>query len=223
MKLKVFKVLKFVKYPMRFPFNFQLSRFAKPASPKRQRGEASARRATFNSRASRGGPPAGRQGFTLIELMVSVALFSIVISIAVGGFVRTIRTQRQIVSLLSANSNVSLVLEQMAREFRTGENFIVGAPGRLTFTNARGESVTYCLDAEAVNRSVNSPCGPGGQKITADNVAVSYLAFSALGHLPGDTYPPRVTVSLGVRAKEIGVDAVVVDLQTTVSARRLDS
>ena len=154
--------------------------------------------------------------------MVSVALFSIVMSIAVGGFVRTIRTQRQIVALLGANSNVSLVLEQMAREFRTGENFVAGAPGTLTFVNARGESITYCLDSETVKRSINSPCGSGGQKITADNVVVSYLAFSLIGNGPGDLYPPRVTVSVGIGPREAGVDTVIFNLQTTVSARKLD-
>ncbi len=46
-----------------------------------------------------------RAGFTLVELLVAIALFSIAVSVAVGGFVRVLRTQRQIVALIAANSS----------------------------------------------------------------------------------------------------------------------
>ncbi len=64
-----------------------------------------------------------KKGFTLVELMVTVGLFIIIITIAVGGFTNAVRTQRQVSSLISAQSNVSLVLEQMARQIRTGYLF----------------------------------------------------------------------------------------------------
>jgi prepilin-type N-terminal cleavage/methylation domain-containing protein len=64
-----------------------------------------------------------KKGFTLIELLVSIGIFSIVVAIATGGFVNSLRTQRQVSSLISAQSNASLVLEQMAREIRTGYLF----------------------------------------------------------------------------------------------------
>jgi prepilin-type N-terminal cleavage/methylation domain-containing protein len=64
-----------------------------------------------------------RSGFTLIELLVAIALFSIVVAIASSGFVSALRTQRQVASLISTQSNVTLVLEQMAREERTGYLF----------------------------------------------------------------------------------------------------
>ena len=61
-----------------------------------------------------------QKGFTLIELLVAMGIFAIVIAIATGGFINSLRTQRQVASLISAQSNASLVLEQMAREIRTG-------------------------------------------------------------------------------------------------------
>jgi prepilin-type N-terminal cleavage/methylation domain-containing protein len=64
-----------------------------------------------------------KKGFTLIEMLVTVGLFAIIITIAVGGFVNAIRTQQQVSSLISAQSNVSLALEQMTREVRTGYLF----------------------------------------------------------------------------------------------------
>ena len=64
-----------------------------------------------------------RMGFTLVEVLVAIGVFSIVVAIATGGFVSSLRTERQVASLISAQSNASLVLEQMAREVRTGYLF----------------------------------------------------------------------------------------------------
>src|SRR4051812_39727119 len=97
----------------------------------------------------------GRQGFTLVELLVAITLFSIAISIAIGGFVRALRTQRELISLIAANSNASLAIEQMAREIRTGTSFDYVGCGEaakicdgLTFKNANDEIVTYDLSAD---------------------------------------------------------------------------
>jgi prepilin-type N-terminal cleavage/methylation domain-containing protein len=64
-----------------------------------------------------------KKGFTLIEMLVTVGLFTIIITIAIGGFLRAIATQREVSSLIAAQSNVSLTLEQMARQMRTGYLF----------------------------------------------------------------------------------------------------
>jgi len=64
-----------------------------------------------------------KKGFTLVELLITVGLFVVVITIAVGGFTNAIRTERQVSSLISAQSNISLALEQMSREIRTGYLF----------------------------------------------------------------------------------------------------
>ena len=90
-----------------------------------------------------------RRGFTLIELVVAIAVFAVIVSVAVGGFVGALRSQRQVSALISVNNNVSLALEEMAREIRTGRNFCdlafpCPADGSgLTFFNAHGDLVTY--------------------------------------------------------------------------------
>ena len=58
-----------------------------------------------------------------MELLVAVALFSILMSIAAGGFVRALRSEREVSAMMAAESNVNLALEQMAREMRTGYLF----------------------------------------------------------------------------------------------------
>jgi len=62
-------------------------------------------------------------GFTLVELMVAIALFSILVSMAAGGFVRALRSERQVAAMMAAESNISLAMEEMTREIRTGYLF----------------------------------------------------------------------------------------------------
>lgn len=170
-------------------------------------------------------------GFTLVELLVALGLFSVVILISMGGFVRALRTERQLSAFALVNSNMSLLLEQMAREIRTGANFCVngnfcGSSSVLSFTNARGEPVAYCFDGgdQAIERVVGGgPCGTGqGQKVTARNVAVQYLTFIVSGNQSNDGYPSRITVLTGAAPQDPSASSYTVNLQTTVSARVLD-
>lgn len=166
-----------------------------------------------------------RRGFTLVELLVAVAVFSVAVSTAAGGFINALKTQHQTTALVSANSNVSLVIEQMAREIRTGSDFCVNGQNcsldSLSFKNARGEIVTYCLFDSSIFRGTGGAvCGGGNfQKITADNVFVRHLNFYLIGENPGDGLQPRTTISVGVSSKEVGISESVINLQTTISPR----
>src|SRR3989338_1061550 len=112
-----------------------------------------------------------KQGFTLAKVIVAVGLFGIVISVAVGGFVQALRTQRQAAAIVAANDNVFLALEQMAREIRTGRIFCSNRGGDGTaslcgsiselafFSGTTNETIEYCLSGGAVHRAVNGTCG----------------------------------------------------------------
>lgn len=161
-------------------------------------------------------------GFTLVELLVSVALFSMVVAVASGGFIQALRTQRNLVALMAVNDSASLTLEQMAREMRTGFGFSTATDdSRIDFINAGNLPVFYELDAN--DKSVKR----NAQKITADNVKVNNLKFYLGDDCPSLamvnspwTCPRRITVSFSVVSKEYGnLENFAVNLQTTVSAR----
>jgi prepilin-type N-terminal cleavage/methylation domain-containing protein len=188
-----------------------------------------------------------RKGFTLIEILVAIALFSVITAIAAGGFTNALQTQRQISALIGAQSNVSLTLEQMAREIRTGYLFchdINGAPQctcrgggscglvpptqteatvDLNFYNAAGSNVVYSLHNGALMK-LDPSVGASAQPITGNNVVVKYLIFTLSGNTEGDHWTPRVTISLGVApsSSDPGITNSVLDLQTSVSARGID-
>jgi len=170
----------------------------------------------------------------MVELLVAIASFVIIVSIAVGGFSGALRSQRQSIALLNANYNSSLVLEQMAREIRTGTNFCDQNPpcssplgggeirtDKLYFTNAYGQNVVYRLNNSGIEKSIDG--GTSFKKITADDVVVDYLKFILNGQTFGDGKQTRITILMGIKSKESSVSSSVVNLQTTVSPRVLDS
>ena len=155
-----------------------------------------------------------KRGFTMIELLVAISLFVVVVSVASGVFIKSLRTQRQIVSLMAANDNASLALEQMIREIRTGRSFSTNG-SQLSFTNYLEEPVTYELDLGSIKKN--------GKSITASNVNVSYFNISLLGEGLNDGRSTRATIGLGVSAKGSSLESFVTNLQTTVSVRTIDS
>ena len=171
-----------------------------------------------------------KKGFTLIEMLVTVGLFAIIITIAVGGFVNAERTQRQVSSLISAQSNVSLALEQMSREIRTGylfchdpgvsqyssrcdDQYSTSTPTCAVVSSSDPNSPWTCpsLDFyDANGNEINYSWADGAltesvnsstpQSITGNTVSVKYLQFQLFGQTEGDQWPPRITISIGIAA-----------------------
>ncbi|HXF44001.1 MAG TPA: type II secretion system protein [Candidatus Paceibacterota bacterium] len=173
-------------------------------------------------------------GFTLIELIVAMSVFIIAITIAVGGFVRALRTQRMANQMLSVNSNASLAIEQMAREIRTGYNFGLNniAPGNcpagqkeeLAFTNSRANSVFYRGENGAVLRKECSgtDCSASSfEPLTASNVKLEKLCFVNTGNLDSGKDPWRITFFMKIGSANPGIVGESLDFQTTVAARIL--
>ncbi len=98
-----------------------------------------------------------RAGFTLVETMISIGIFMILVTIAVGGFVQAIHTQGEVSKLISAQSNVSLGIEEMAREIRTGYLFCHD-PGS---NNPTSSCETVRKTCSITDSGFSDPGGPG--------------------------------------------------------------
>ncbi len=165
-----------------------------------------------------------RKGFTVIEMIVAVGLFSVVVSIAAGGFINALRAQRQAAGLIAANSNVSLAIEQIAREIRTGVSFCAEIGSCITrneiaFRNGYGEDVVYRLEDGAIKRGI---VGGDFEIITAANVRVHDLVFILNGTDPVDGLQPRITMVVKVSSREPVLTGNIITLQTTVTSRLID-
>ncbi|MDD5430643.1 MAG: prepilin-type N-terminal cleavage/methylation domain-containing protein [Candidatus Pacebacteria bacterium] len=156
-------------------------------------------------------------GFTIVELLVAMSLFMVVTAIVAGVFIRSLRTQRISMALVSANNNAELSVEQMAREIRTGFDFLVSGDGRIINFTSKGKEISYKIEGGSLQRSVN-----GGiySKITADDVTV--YDTSKFIRLEDALFPERITIIMRVGSpKAFDAEESLIDIQTTVSSRIL--
>lgn len=178
-----------------------------------------------------------KKGFTLIELLVAMGIFVIVVSIVSASFIQALRTQRSTAALMEANDNTSLVLEQMAREIRTGYRFCAKdaplfnldpiytghcnglADDELAFVNAHEEEASYRFENEAIWKKTSVLGVSTDKKITADNVKINYLNFILIGNDADDGLQPRITISLSISPTSRDVKDVKINIQTTISPR----
>jgi len=121
-----------------------------------------------------------RAGFTLIEIMIAIVLFSIMVAIGVGGLTVAIRSQRQAAALLGAQSNVSLAVEQMAREVRTGYLFC-HLPGDYQDID------TTCEPCTITASSYKDPAAHGAIQTGPDKGYLPVWTCSALDFYNSDT------------------------------------
>ena len=161
-------------------------------------------------------------GFTLLELIVAIGVFSAVISASTGIFISTLTAQRKAIALQNVQDNIRFAAESMAKEIRTGKNFSVNGEAQLNFTNAAGASVIYRLAGAAIEKSSDS--GATFLPITADNIEVAVLKFYLTGETEGDGLQPKITITAKTRSKNVKIaEQSEMNLETTISAREIQS
>jgi len=158
-------------------------------------------------------------GFSMAEMLISIGLFTVVMSATSSAFLIGIRTQRQVIASLNANDNISYAMEVMARDIRTGKSFTpADTEDSLSFTNYKNEMVTYFIDNDALSRTVGSaPAEP----LTSSNVRVLKAIFHVTGQRLYDDEQVRITVLLTVASK-YGGQEIITNLETSISPRSLE-
>ncbi len=136
-----------------------------------------------------------KRGFTLIELIVSIGLFSIVVLMTSGAYFIMISINRQAQGIATGINSLSFALETMTRTIRTGTSYkcpaVTGGDcsGGTSFSvvNA-GNEISYTLSGGVINQN--------GIALTDQSVNVSSLVFYVSGTAkpPGDLRQPRVTM-----------------------------
>jgi len=169
-----------------------------------------------------------REAFTVAELLVAVGLFTVIISISIGSYIRMIQQQRLMTSLMAANDNVSLALEQMMREIRTGKNFTESGfdLDKISFVNDVGCDITYSFTSEnSIDRLQNGgSCEENDGPITSENIKVQDMSFDVeskpgVGIFSGTNFE-LVTIRVEIsNEKAAGVEKTN-KIETKVSARK---
>ena len=99
-----------------------------------------------------------KKGYTLIELIVAMGLFSIIMLLASGAYLVVISLNRQAQGMAAGIDNLAFAIEIMARSIRTGTSYSCAGAGNcadgasnLSFVTAEG-TTSYELDEFAIQQ-----------------------------------------------------------------------
>lgn len=162
------------------------------------------------------------KGFTLVEMIVAIGIFTTVAVAAVAALASVIDANRQTRSLAQANNNVNFTLQTMVREIRNG--FAYGCDtanpsvteecsdsSQFGFVNSARNTVVYEKSGDQILRNGNS--------LTPEEVTVNHLEFDVRGADSNDEQS-RVIITVEVETGRAG-NREVVNLQTTATQRLL--
>lgn len=85
------------------------------------------------------------RGFTLMEVMVSISIFAIIITIGIGSLLTIFKTLQQTRADRQTLDSVSYIIDTMTRRIRTAESVIVDSTNEITITDQDGKSVIYSV------------------------------------------------------------------------------
>ena len=172
-------------------------------------------------------------GFTLIEMIVAVFIFSIVVTVAAGAILSIMQSNKKTQSFKSVVNNLNIALETMVRDLRYNLEYSQYQESNSIYNNGNCPSVNN----NQVNCTIMNGSGKIGYSlqetnqngyyqivkfidnvvipITAEEVKISYLNFTAV---PQNNGKPRILINVAGMAGsgETGTDF---HLQTTVTKR----
>ena len=174
-------------------------------------------------------------GFTLVEMVVAVAIFSMVMVIAMGALLSVINANRQNQAIQTAVSNLNLALETLSREIRVGSSYYCGiSPGgatqdcstggeSLSFLSFDGFQIVFRLNSSVKRLERSDDGGTTFLFLTSPTVFLEEVKFYVSGSSPDDDIQPRVVITVSGYV-EVGSqkEKSRFDLQTTASQRLID-
>jgi len=193
-----------------------------------------------------------QSGFTLLEMIVSLAIFSIALFIATSAFLSIVNSDRKSRATRVATDNLNLTLEEMSRKIKTGSSYsCLGAAGVadcytaqsiLAFTDQTNVRIIYKrgVGGGAIVGGVSaSGCGTsytatqgcilrsdGGAAFiqsTSPEIDVTSLRFFVTGSaLWPDTTQPSVVVAIDGMLGNQASTKVAFKIQTTITQRAYD-
>jgi type II secretory pathway pseudopilin PulG len=181
-----------------------------------------------------------KRGFTLVEMLVAIAVFMSVMVVAVGALMTIINVNKKDRAIKSVVDNVSFALDVISRDMRTGNNYQCSNDGNsyniTNCTNAGSPAVSYvAADGTTTEYWFNPSPNPGDGNIQekkcpgacptqwvsltapTSTVAINNMKFY-LFNLNDPTKSPQLLITAqGSVTTQTG--STTFSLQTTVSQR----
>ena len=182
------------------------------------------------------------RGYTLLEMMVAIGLFSLVMLLTTGAFLKLISLDRVARGTNDIVNNLSFAVDTMERSIRTGRNYQCGGPGgtncwfpqsgssTFTFTDENGRTVTYLLKTNgSIGRCAltSGTCTPANAiSLTDERITIETMRFYVQGvgiTPPNDVKQPQVLFTLsGYMQPDENSEAVEFTIQSQATQRLIE-
>lgn len=180
------------------------------------------------------------RGFTLIEMMVAVALFVVVMMVTVGALLSILDANQKAQATQSVINNLNIALDGMVRTIRAGTNYRCGSTGgncattddfpgdSFEFTKYGGtvgndaDDIEYSLGVD--NRLYRKEGTLDAVAITAAEVVIDDLEFyvQGAGSIPVDQQPRVLIIVRGTVAPGSGSRESTFHIQAFATQREID-
>lgn len=173
------------------------------------------------------------KGFTLVELLVGVVVFSLIGAIASGVLVSGLRAQRKSLAYQELLDQTSFAMEYMSRSLRmarkelsapaclseNGLNYEKTRGGKgLKFINYQGNCQEFFWDSNDDQFKEDKTGYVEPLPLTSSNLQITSFNIKLKGESQDDEDQPRATFFLEIEGKEESK----ISIQTTVSQRNPD-
>lgn len=168
-------------------------------------------------------------GFTLIEVMVSVSIFAIILTVGIGSLLTINNAYRKSQSERVVIDNLNFTLESMSREIRVGTQYECvpncADAKTLRFVDPDGLDIEYSFDSnggqgriikEGASGNIGALTDP--EFITIDTALSRFIVLNAD---PDDGRQPYVIITI-TGTTTAGNQTSEYTLQTSVVQRQLD-
>ncbi|MFA5387567.1 MAG: prepilin-type N-terminal cleavage/methylation domain-containing protein [Candidatus Paceibacterota bacterium] len=185
------------------------------------------------------------KGFTLIEMIIAIGIFSVLMGVLSGIFLASMKSQKHIVYTQSLIDNTNYVLDYMSRYLRMAQKDYIGdCVGRekdnfdpsnasssvitfLDYKEGGGRCHQFLLEngelKERISADQTAANFEEAQSLTSDRVKITNLQFNVAGGANYDEKQPRITILIGAEADTEDLDPLPeINVQTTISQRNLD-
>lgn len=179
-----------------------------------------------------------QKGFTLIEIMVSLSVFIVIMTVSLGSILSILEANDKSQTKKTAMDNLNFALESMSRTVRFGTNYYCGSTSTnpppamdcpsgassLTVRASDGSLVVYGLSGGRLTKTVTmAGVASAASPVTSSEISITRLTFYVFnsGPLPDLGQPRVIMVVSGTTGSKVSTQSTF-NLQTMMSQRKLD-
>lgn len=168
-------------------------------------------------------------GFTLLEILVAISLFSVVVLTILAIFSKMTQTQYEIADMQTVQNNARYLMETLSREARmarvddgtcadSGKVFKITNDVILEFKNSKGQCVKY--EFKPADKKIYKTMAGGSEiSLVSSDTEVSYAKFYSRDNIASGGDQPFVTFFANLKNVNYDDASKELRIQTSLSAR----